>query len=407
MSSHYRNFRNNVPWLIFFLEAVFIVLFYFLFSGNDANESLISYPAFQDVNHMVLFGFGFFLTFLKRYGFSSTGFNLLIIVLGVQCSALVEGLLDLLYEMPQEHGMTRITKATVSTTAVVISAGAVLGKTNPVQLILMTVLEIIFFYMSKWTNNKLLQLSDNSSMMHVHLFGAYFGLAVSSCFSEPLPRSEKNASTPKSDLLSMLGTLFLWVFWPSFNSILVVDKNWTLIYNTYIALAVSAVTAFTLSAMTTKDGKFRMAHIHSAVLAGGVALAYTDLRVQYPWIAMILGLLASVIAILGSYCLQGCLNPPLKIHDSSGVHFTFGLPAALGTLAWVILTAMESGTYFPGWGHLIMFRVGAFCATISIALITGLITGLILNLKVFKTAPVSKYFEDQFYWEFPHLAVGF
>ncbi|NXK19420.1 RHD protein, partial [Arenaria interpres] len=404
MSSNYRNFRNNVPWLIFFLEAVFIVLFYFLFSGDDANVSFISYPAFQDVNHMVLFGFGFFLTFLKRYGFSSTGFNLLIIVLGVQCSALMGGLLDLLYEMPQEHGMTRITKATVSTTAVVISAGAVLGKTNPVQLILMTVLEIIFFYISRWINNKLLQVL---CMMHVHLFGAYFGLAVSSCFSEPSPRSEKNASTPKSDLLSMLGTLFLWVFWPSFNSVLAVDKNWKLIYNTYIALAVSAVTAFTLSAMTTKDGKFRMAHIHSAVLAGGVALACTDLRVQYPWIAMILGLLASVIAILGSYCLQRCLNPPLKIHDSSGVHFTFGLPAALGTLAEVILMAMESGTYSPGRGHLIMFHVGAFCATISTALVTGLITGLILNLKVFKTAPVSKYFEDQFYWEFPHLAVGF
>lgn len=25
--------------------------------------------------------------------------------------------------------------------------------------------------------------------------------------------------------------------------------------------------------------------------------------------------------------------------------------------------------------------------------------GFILNLKLFKTTPVSKYFEDQFYWE--------
>lgn len=45
-------------------------------------------------------------------------------------------------------------------------------------------------------------------MMHGHLFGAYFGLAVSSHFSEPSPRTEKNASTPKSDLLSMLGKAF-------------------------------------------------------------------------------------------------------------------------------------------------------------------------------------------------------
>ncbi|NXS91537.1 RHD protein, partial [Jacana jacana] len=404
MAANYRSFRHSVPWLILLLEAVFILLFYFTFSDNAVLS--ISYPDFQDINHMVVFGFGFFLTFLKRYGFSSTGFTLLMVGLGVQCSALMEFLSVFLLKMPQEDGLRKVTKATMSVTAVVISAGAVLGKTNPVQLILMTVVEIICFHISKSINSIFLQVPGNSSMMHVHLFGAYFGLAVSSCFSEPLPRSEKNASTPKSDLLSMLGTLFLWVFWPSFNSVLHSVK-WKLIYNTYIALAVSAVTAFTLSAMTTKDGKFRVAHIHSAVLAGGVALGCTDHMIQCPWIAMILGLLASVTTILGSNCLQRCLYPALKIHDSSGVHFTFGFPAVLGALAQVILIAVENKAHYPSLGHFIMFRVGAFCVTISIALIMGLITGLILNLKPFKATPVSKYFEDQFYWEFPHLAVGF
>ncbi|KFM05496.1 Blood group Rh(D) polypeptide, partial [Aptenodytes forsteri] len=398
MPSNYRNFRNNVPWLIFFLEAVFIVLFYFLFSDDGASRSSISYPAFQDVSHMVIFGFGFFLTFLKRYGFSSTGFNLLIIVLGVQCSVLTEGLLLFLLQRENKGGLKRITKATVSTTAVVISTGAVLGKTNPVQLILMTVVEIIVFNMNRWINKTFLQVPDDTSMMHVHLFGAYFGLAVSSRFSEPSPRSEKNASTPKSDLLSMLGTLFLWVFWPSFNSVLAVNKS-KAIYNTYFALAVSAVTAFVLSVLTTKDGKFRMTHIHSAVLAGGVAVGYAERSIEYPWIAMILGLLASVITILGSCCLQRCLYPALKIHDSSGVHFTFGLPGVLGALAQVVLLVIKNWTNLPRLGYLFMIHVGAFCLTISVALITGFITGLILNLKLFKTIPVSKYFEDQFYWE--------
>ncbi|NWQ87722.1 RHD protein, partial [Burhinus bistriatus] len=398
MSSNYRNFRNSVPWLILFLEAVFIVLFYFLFSEDGVPRSLISYPAFQDVNHMVIFGFGFFLTFQKRYGFSSTGFNLLIVVLGVQCSMLVEGFLVFLLQMPNEDGLKRITKAAVSVTAVVISTGAVLGKTNPVQLIVMTVVEIIVFHVSRWINNVFLEVPNDISMMHVHLFGAYFGLAVSSCFSEPSPRSEKNASTPKSDLLSMLGTLFLWVFWPSFNSVLAMNKR-RAIYNTYFALAVSAVTAFVLSILTTKDGKFRMTHIHSAVLAGGVTVGYAAHSIEHPWIAMILGLLASVITILGSYCLQRCLNPPLKLHDSSGVHFTFGLPAVLGALAEAVLLVIKNWTDLPSLGYLVMFHVGAFCVTISIALITGFITGLILNLKLFKTIPVSKYFEDQFYWE--------
>ncbi|KFP75522.1 Blood group Rh(D) polypeptide, partial [Apaloderma vittatum] len=428
MPSNYRNFRKSVPWVILFLEAFFIALFcadYFVLSHGLAGKSHTSYPAFQDVSHMVIFGFGFFLTFLKRYGFSSTGFHLLIIALGVQCSVLVEDILFSLLERTHDDSLLRITKATMSMTAVVISTGAVLGKANPVQLIVMTVVEIIVFHGSRQINKAFLQVPDNVSMMHVHLFGAYFGLALSSRFSEPSPRSEKNASTSESDLLSVLGTLFLWVFWPSFNSVLVLkdmskaDNNTVsavtaseaanttfLAYeaskaagNTFFALAVSAVTAFILSVLTTKDGKIRMTHIHSAVIAGGVAVSYTAQSIEYPWIAMILGLLASAIAILGSYCLQRCLNPTLKIHDSSGVHFTFGLPAVLGALAQIVFLVIKNWTNLPRLGYLVFIQVGAFSQTISVAMIAGWITGSVLNLKPFKTAPVSKYFDDQFYWE--------
>lgn len=45
-------------------------------------------------------------------------------------------------------------------------------------------------------------------MMHVHLFGAYFGLAVSFHFSELSQDNDKNRSTPKSYLLSALGKVF-------------------------------------------------------------------------------------------------------------------------------------------------------------------------------------------------------
>lgn len=44
MPSKYRNFRNSVPWILLFLEAVLIILFYFLLSDNDAGGSTISYP---------------------------------------------------------------------------------------------------------------------------------------------------------------------------------------------------------------------------------------------------------------------------------------------------------------------------------------------------------------------------
>ncbi|XP_065600411.1 blood group Rh(CE) polypeptide [Cyrtonyx montezumae] len=407
MPALHRSFRSSVPWLILSLEAVFMALFYLLFSDSNA---YISYSDLQDVSHMLIFGFGFFLTFLKRYSFSSTGFNLLIIVLGIQCSILMENALAFLMKrithLPGEGDLSSIEEAAASMIAVVISIGAVLGKINPMQSIVMTVVEIIVFYVSTWIKMHFLEVEQRMCLVHVHLFGAYFGLAVSSRFSEPSPKSEKNASTPKSDLLSMLGTLFLWVFWPSFNSMLALEKD-KVIINTCLALAVSAVTAFTLSGLTTKDGKFRMAHIHSAALAGGVTIGYAAESIKSPWIAMILGLLASVISIVGSFCLQNCLNPTLKIHDASGVHFTFGLPAVLGALTQVVFMVIDIQAGLPSSDYVVILRIGAFCFTISAALIAGFLTGFILNFPLLKPIPASKYFEDQNYWEFPHLAVGF
>ncbi|NWT72314.1 RHL protein, partial [Prunella himalayana] len=404
MPPRYRSFRCSVPWLILLLQALLLTRSFFGLPGvSDTYSPSNSYPEFQDVNHMVIFGFGFFLMVLRRYGFSSTGFNFLLVVLGVQCSVLAEDLLVFLRGQQNQVGMESLAKAVVSTTAVVISTGAVLGKANPVQLIVMTLVELIFFYMSRCINRTFLKVPEQLSVMHVHLFGAYFGLALTSRFPEPPPRLDKSRSTPKSELFSVLGTVFVWVFWPSFNSILASSKK-KAVLNTYLALAVSAVAAFMLSALTSKDGKFRMAHIRSAVLAGGVAVSYTAEHIHHPWIAMILGLLGSVITILGSHCLQRCFNPALKLQDTSGVHFTFGLPAVLGAVAAVVVHVVEEGINtqwndLSSLGYTAFFDIGAFCQTISTALITGLITGLILNIRLLKAVHVSKYFDDQFYWE--------
>ncbi|KFV75119.1 Blood group Rh(D) polypeptide, partial [Dryobates pubescens] len=399
MPAHYRSFRGSLPWLILLLQALFLLLFYFFIPDGATNTPTFAYAAFQDVNHMLVFGFGFSFLFLRRFGFSSIGFNLLLVVLGVQCSVLAEEAFSGLLQGQRLDGLKRITKAVVSMTAVVISTGAVLGKANPVQLILMAVVEIIAFHGSRGMSQVFLQLPDSITMRQGHLFGACFGLAVSSRFPEPAPGAEKSRRTPKAELFSMLGTLFLWVFWPSFNLVLDVEGRSRTISNTYFALAASTVAAFVLSALTTRDGKFQMSHIQSAVLAGGVAVGSTAHSIESPWIAMVLGLLASLLTILGAYCLQRCLNPALKIHDTSGVHFTFGLPAVLGGLAQVVLLVVHNWDNLPRLGALVMIHVGAFCLTISVASITGFLTGSILNLRVFKTSPVSKYFEDQCYWE--------
>lgn len=56
------------------------------------------------------------------------------------------------------------------------------------------------------------------------------------------------------------GTLFLWMFWPSFNSALIQNEveRKVAVYNTYFASAASAVAAFALSIAASRDGKLSM-----------------------------------------------------------------------------------------------------------------------------------------------------
>lgn len=46
---------------------------------------------FQDVHVMIFVGFGFLMTFLQRYGYSSVGFNFMLAAFGIQWALLMQG----------------------------------------------------------------------------------------------------------------------------------------------------------------------------------------------------------------------------------------------------------------------------------------------------------------------------
>jgi len=55
----------------------------------------IRIAVFQDVHVMIFIGFGFLMTFLKRYGFGSVGFNMLLSAFVIQWVILMRGCLRL------------------------------------------------------------------------------------------------------------------------------------------------------------------------------------------------------------------------------------------------------------------------------------------------------------------------
>lgn len=55
----------------------------------------------------------------------------------------------------------------------------------------------------------------------IHAFGAIFGIAVSYIITPPtVDGHKKNEANNTTFIFAMIGTVFLWMFWPSFNGAL-------------------------------------------------------------------------------------------------------------------------------------------------------------------------------------------
>ncbi|XP_033083632.1 RH-like protein isoform X1 [Trachypithecus francoisi] len=417
MSSKYpRSVRCSLPLWALTLEAALILLFFFFTyydaSLEDQKGLVASYQVCQDLTVMAALGLGFFTSNLRRHSWSSVAFNLFMLALGVQWAILLDGFLSQFPPGKVVIKLLSIRLATRSAMSVLISVNAVLGKVNLVQLVVMVLVELTVFGTMRMVIYNIFGTDYHMNVMYIHVFAAYFGLTVAWCLPKPLPKGteDKYQTATSPSLFAMLGILFLWIFWPTFNSALLTNpiERKNAVFNTYYALAVSVVTAISVSSLAHPRGKINMTYMHNAVLAGGVAVSSSCHLIPSPWIAMVLGLVAGLISIGGAKCLPGCFNRVLGIHESHSVHYTFGLPGLLGEIAYLVLMVLHVVWASSNMiGFQVLLSTGAFSLAMALSITSGLLTGLLLNLKIWKGPHVAKYFDDQAFWKFPHLAVGF
>ena len=95
--------------------------------------------------------------------------------------------------------------ADFTSTAVLISYGAVIGKASRLQLFVMTIVECIIFALNENVINEFLRISDAGGTIVLHVFGAYFGLAVSLVLKNNKDLKHKEGSEYHSDIFSMIG----------------------------------------------------------------------------------------------------------------------------------------------------------------------------------------------------------
>ncbi|XP_061543447.1 ammonium transporter Rh type B-like [Phycodurus eques] len=446
--------RVRLPALVFVLEVVILTLYaVFVTYDDNANAKLQNnetnpmdnavyrdYPYFADVQVMIFVGFGCLLAFCRFYGFSGMVFNFLTATFAIQWAIIIQGFFQFYHDGRIHLGVINLLYAEFACAVVLISFGAVLGKTSPVQLLVMALLEIPVFAVTEWAVLKYIRINDAGGSILIHLFACYFGLGVTFVLYRPVLNSghPKEITSYHSDILSTMGTLFLWVFWPSFNSALTLkgDDQHRAILHTFIGLSSSTLTAFALSAVFTKRGKLTMADIQNVTLAGGVTVgASVDMMIS-PSAAYALGIMGCTACFFGYKYLSPFLARHMKIQDQCGIHNLHGLTGLISSTAGIcaILLATEE-TYGPSMYQIFshrappegdpkllelqklipglkpglgrtapeqaLYQVAAVFSTIAVSIVGGMLTGLVLRLPFMASPSDEDCFDDEVFFDMP------
>jgi ammonium transporter Rh len=232
--------------------------------------------------------------------------------------------------------------------AVLISFGAILGKCSIFQLWAMTTFEVFFYCLNEAILMEIFEVFDIGGSMVIHIFGAFFGLSVAFFYQ---PKDAINdvhgigKSNYLSDLVSMIGTMFLFCFWPSFNAALGKGAGMhRAIINTFLAIT-SSVIGSILVARISHGGKLNMEIILNASLAGGVSVGSAADIIVMPFGSMLAGFVTGIISSLGFAYLSKYLRKTISLHDTCGVLNLHGMPGIIGGIVSVIVASRLEGNF--------------------------------------------------------------
>nr|3B9W_A Chain A, Ammonium transporter family [Nitrosomonas europaea] len=339
---------------------------------------------------MLLVGFGFLMVFVRRYGFSATTGTYLVVATGLPLYILLRAN-GIFGHALTPHSVDAVIYAEFAVATGLIAMGAVLGRLRVFQYALLALFIVPVYLLNEWlvldnASGLTEGFQDSAGSIAIHAFGAYFGLGVSIALTTAAQRAQPIESDATSDRFSMLGSMVLWLFWPSFATAIVpFEQMPQTIVNTLLALCGATLATYFLSALFHK-GKASIVDMANAALAGGVAIG-SVCNIVGPVGAFVIGLLGGAISVVGFVFIQPMLESKAKTIDTCGVHNLHGLPGLLGGFSAILIV--------PGIAVAQLTGIGI---TLALALIGGVIAGALIKL----TGTTKQAYEDSH--EFIHLA---
>jgi ammonium transporter Rh len=422
-------------------QLLLIVLFAWGTTTYSPNKKDYSSPAeyiiFRDIMVMLLLGFGYLMTFLKNYGLGAVGLTLLLSALAIQLNVFCELFSRFLYKWisggenegdkdtsddseedtvwPLPLTLVTLIDGEFAAATLLISFGAIIGRASPLQLVCMTICQAVAYALNKAVLVfGIISCEDVGGSMTIHMFGAYFGLAVSYVLGPPQASALSSNCKPNatSDLTALIGTTLLWVYWPSFVGATEtgVSQNESLcVMHTILALLGSTGAAFFFSPRLSHHGDYKLdpVHIANSTLAGGVAVGSSARLCMTPVGALGLGFLAGTVSVHGyAYSTPALENCKCRIYDTCGVGNLHGWPSILGGLSSVVFVLLSSSSdsvvdflvHGTGFTQCLAQVAGVLC-TVIVAIVSGLVTGMIMKKAAGSDGDDVDEYDDAIWWE--------
>ena len=314
---------------------------------------------------MLLLGFGFLMVVIRGHGYSSITATLLAVSISIPIYMLIKSFMG----EGTQLSIDGLMWAEFAAASLLIAIGAPLGRMTMDQYVLLAILFVPIYLLNEWLileSGLFTGFQDTGGSVVIHAFGAYFGLGLVATTAKKMSDGPTCETDSTSNQFSLLGSLVLWVFWPSFTSAVASPERVVLTaINTVFALAGATIATYIFSKLIR--GKVDIEDIANASLAGGVAIGSTC-DIANPGMSMLIGLAAGILSTVGYSIIAPKIETLIRGTDTCGVHNLHGMPGLLGGLSAIIITG-NAGT-----------QIICMIITIAVAFVGGRIVGAITGL---------------------------
>ncbi|MBV7276895.1 ammonium transporter [Clostridium sp. PL3] len=334
---------------------------------------------------MLLVGFGFLMVFVRKHGYSSITATFLVVSIAIPMYVIIKSFGGESFSKPT-ISIDTLLYAEFAAASLLIAIGAPLGRLKMDQYVIMGLLFVPAYIFNEWLlleSGIFKGFLDTGGSIVIHAFGAYFGLGVIANTLSRFKNDEACENDSNSNQFCLLGSMILWLFWPSFTSAIVAPERVVLTaVNTIFALCGATLATYIFTKIIR--GKIEIEDIANAALAGGVAIGSTC-DMTTPGYAMLIGIAAGALSVIGYSIIAPKLEKFIKGTDTCGINNLHGMPGILGGIVAVFITGQP------------VTQLSGIIVTLLVAFVCGKITGVVINLLGKKAIPYSD--SDEFFVE--------